>query len=122
MKTYLLISIAMTQAILMVKLTPTTDNQPENKLWRKENESQLLNHFFRIRQLKNVLKQIFRKLEKKKIIAGETILVNIKAEKFVKPMRGSVQSIEQKTKKEHKKVTVKESAEKAEMKWFSRIN
>ena len=64
----------------------------------------------------------FSEIQKKKIIAGETILENITAEKFLKPMRGSVQSIEQKTKKEHKKVTAKESAEKAEMKWFSRIN
>ena len=124
MKTYLLMSMVILQIVILVKTSRTRriNGTIENIFGEKENDSQLIKHFYRIRQLKNVLKYLFKKVNKPKML-NSRISIQIRADKLINLVEESAKPIIYKTNKDvTTSPSLKDSTHKMEMKWFSRIN
>ena len=124
MKTHLLMSMLILHIVSLVKTTQSMRiNGTREKIFRnKEHVSQLMKHSFRIRQLKNVLKYLFKKVKKTKIL-NSRISIQIRADKFMNLVEGSAQpSINKTNKQVPTSPSLKGIPHTMEMKWFSRIN
>ena len=125
MKTHLLMTMVILQTVILLKATQSIiiNGTRETIFWDQENDSQLMKHFYRIRQLRNVLKCLFKKVKKPKM-QNSRISIQIRAESLRNLVEGSTKpsSINKPNKEVPISPSLKDSTHKMEMKWFSRIN
>ena len=124
MKTHLLMSMVILQTVILIKTSQAIriNGTREQIFGDKEDDSQLMKHFYKIRQLKQVLKYLFKNVDKPKML-NSRISIQIRADKFMNLVEGSAQpSINKTNKQVPTSPSLKGIPHTMEMKWFSRIN
>ena len=99
-------------------------NNPQQKILNELTNSKQINNFYRITQLKKVLKHILKKEKDiKRMESGEGISLKIKSDEFLQLLEGSPESMQDTRNDEETKPPMsKLNIHSVEMKWFNRIN